>query len=100
MALQFPPSDTQPAPTTGTLWTDPNGLVWRATVQDVVGVSVTSWTPNSQIEAGAFQYRGFADLTQPIPDADVALGNLYSVLNTVAAADINPEYIGHVQICG
>ena len=62
MALQFPPTDTQPAPTTGTLGLDPNGLVWRATVQDVVGVSVTSWTPNSQIEAGAFQYRGFADL--------------------------------------
>ena len=32
MALQFPPTDTLPEPTTGTLWTDPNGLVWRATV--------------------------------------------------------------------
>ena len=47
-----------------------------------------------QIEAGAFQYRGFADLTQPIPDADVALGNLYSVLNNVTAANINPEWGG------
>ena len=94
MALQFPPTDTLPAPTTGTLWTDPNGLVWRATVQDVSGTSVTSWTPDSQIEAGAFQYRGFADLTQPIPDADVALGNLYSVQNNVTAANINPEWGG------
>ena len=94
MALQFPPTDTLPAPTTGTLWTDPNGLVWRATVQDVSGTSVTSWTPDSQIEAGAFQYRGFADLTQPIPDDDVALGNLYSVQDTVTAANINPEWGG------
>ena len=94
MALQFPPTDTLPAPTTGTLWTDPNGLVWRATVQDVTGTSVTSWTPNSQIEAGAFQYRGFADLTQPIPNGEAAAGNLYSVQNTVAAANINPEWGG------
>ena len=50
MALQFPPTDTQPAPTTGTLWTDPNGLVWRATVQDVVGVSVTSWTLTAKLK--------------------------------------------------
>ena len=48
MALQFPPTDTLPAPTTGTLWTDPNGLVWRATVQDVSGTSVTSWTADME----------------------------------------------------
>ena len=79
MALQFPPTDTLPEPTTGTLWTDPNGLVWRATVLDVTGTRVVTWTPNSQIEAGAFQYRGFADLTQPIPDADVALAHGFSL---------------------
>ena len=94
MALQFPPTDVLPAPTTGTLWTDPNGLVWRATVLQVQGTSVVTWTPNTQIQTGAFQYRGFADLTQPIPDPNTALGTLYSVQNTVTAANINAEWGG------
>ena len=100
MALQFPPTNTLPAPITGTLWVDPNGTTWRATVTDVQGTSVTIWNPDTRLTPGAFLYRGFASLTQPIPDADVVVGNMYSVEATTAAVNINPEWGGLAAASG
>ena len=92
MALNFPND-----PTTGTVWLDPNNTSWVATTQDVDGTTVVSWIPQSALNAAAFRYLGFADLTQPIPDADIGAGTLYSVLADVAQADINAEWGGLVN---
>jgi hypothetical protein len=94
MAIQFPPTDTLPAPTTGTTFLDDNGVTWRATVQTVGGSDVTLWTPDSQMSTGAFNYLGFATLTQPIPNSNILLGTIYSSRTTVDPANINVEWGG------
>lgn len=94
MALQFPPTDLLPQPITGTQWLDPNGVVWTATVTTVDSTDVVSWTPNAVLQPGAFLYRGFADLTLPVPDAAATIGTIYSALATTAPNFINPEWGG------
>ena len=94
MALQFPPTDILPQPITGTQWLDPNGVVWTATVTTVNGTDVVSWTPNAELQQGAFLYRGFADITRPVPDPNATLGTIYSVEATTAPIDIDPTWGG------
>jgi hypothetical protein len=89
MALNFPAT-----PTDGETWVDPNSVIWTATVVTVDTQTVVSWTAESPASDEAFAYRGFADLTQPIPDNDVGAGTIYSVQNDVLAANINAEWGG------
>ena len=39
-------------------------------------------------------YRGFADLTRPVPDADATLGTIYSAEAQTAPIDIDPTWGG------
>jgi len=74
MAIQFPPiTSTDPAPQDGDQFTDfESGTVWE------YDLAQNSWTMIGLLNFGAFQYRGYTQITGTAP-GNLIPGLLYSV---------------------
>lgn len=75
--LNFPPlNDTDPLPSNGEVWTDPNGNQWE------YNASIPAWKSLASVGPG-IRYRGGIDLfINPSNQYDdIASGNLFSVTN-------------------